>query len=130
MITINLNEGGHVWEKQNLVTIFNGRKHYDIYKCKNCGIEGKTNSLITISLKESLSSENIFNCKGKIHKDLPTRIKITNCTAAGPQFQNLTQNSEHDVVTPPNGYKNDYTGLWVMGIGEPVKVLPSEFIPL
>ena len=54
------------------------------------------------------------------------RIKITKCDAFGKAFENLTPGSEHDVISPPETHKND-TGTWVMGVGEPVKVLPSEF---
>lgn len=128
MIHLDINANGHKWEKQNLVTVLNGRKHYDIMKCAKCGIFGKTTSLTTIKVKSTYSKEKIFNCDGR--SDVPKRIKIKYCQACGPQFKNLLPDSEHDVVTPPAGYKNDHTGVWVMGIGEPVKVLSNEYVSL
>ena len=59
---------------------------------------------------------------------IPKRIKITHCQAFGRCFANLTDGSEHDVVVAPGNYNNDYSGVWVIGIGEPVKVLTNEYI--
>lgn len=121
---IKLSEGGHEWDKQNLVTIAdkNG-KHYDILKCKNCGIEGKTTTLWTIALKGSYSSDKVHYCPGQKKVD---RIQITYCHAFGKEFSNLTPGSIHRVIPPPEEYKND-KGIWVMGVGEPVKVLSDEY---
>lgn len=58
------------------------------------------------------------------------KIKVTKCTAYGKVFSNLLPDSEHEVVTPPQGYKNDHSGVWVMGVGEPVKLLTVEFVSL
>lgn len=55
------------------------------------------------------------------------KIKITFCNAQGGQFANLTPGSEHEVIDPPKGHKNDNRGVWVMGVGEPVKVLKREY---
>jgi hypothetical protein len=55
------------------------------------------------------------------------RIRIKYCTAFGEAFGNLTHGSEHDVIKPPAHYKNDKKGVWVMGVGEPVKVLNGEY---
>lgn len=55
------------------------------------------------------------------------KIKITKCNAVGKIFSNLTPNSIHEITTAPKGYKSDKKGVWVMGIGEKVKVLNSEF---
>lgn len=129
MYNISLTQGGHHWEKQNLVTIFDGSKNYDVMKCKNCGIVGKTSSIATIKLKGSYSHETVYNCKNS-DSTIPARIKVTKCAAHGKLFGNLTDDSEHDVIEPPAGYKNDFTGVWVMGVGEPVKVLANEFIKI
>lgn len=124
MYNIKLTEGGHNWSKQNLMTIVKAKTNYDILKCTNCGIIGKTTSLATIALKGSYSKQKVFNCN---NKDIPKkRIKITRCNAAGDIFENLKPNSEHDVIAHPEGENND-NGIWVMGIGEPVKVLDGEF---
>ena len=36
IINRNNSDEGHVWEKQNLMTITSRKGGYDIYKCKNC----------------------------------------------------------------------------------------------
>ena len=120
---INLKEGGHTWEKQNLVTVATKKGGHDVLKCKHCGIQGNTSSLWTIKLKGSYSHDKVYNCPGNHGAK---RIKITECGAVGKVFANLTPGSEHDVIAPPEAYKND-KGTWVMGVGEPVKVLPNEF---
>ena len=53
-------------------------------------------------------------------------IKISQCTAVGPAFQNLTADSIHTVIKPPKG-QNNSLGEWVMGVGEPVLVLCIEY---
>jgi hypothetical protein len=123
---IDLKEGGHVWGKENLTTIITRNGSYDILKCKHCGIQGKTSSLWTIKLKGSYSKEKVYNCP---HNQTAKRIKITLCTAMGKVFSNLTPGSEHNVIAPPEAYAND-KGTWIMGVGEPVKVLPNEFIAI
>lgn len=126
MYTQQLSDGGHNWEKQNLVTLFNNSGQYDIYKCRDCGITGKSQSLGTIHLKGTYSKSKVQNCPGRNTSKL-TKIKITYCHANGKVFENLTPGSEHEIVTPPKGYKNYEGGVWVMGVGEPVKVLNEEF---
>jgi len=125
MITISLTHGGHDWQKQNLMTLKDSKGLHDIQKCSKCGIEGKTRTLSTITLKASYSLKKINNCNG-IH-NVPQKIQITVCRATGKVFSNLTPDSIHLVVTPPTGYKNDSSGVWVMGVGEPVKVIYNEF---
>ena len=53
-------------------------------------------------------------------------IRVVKCNAYGPQFTNLTPGSIHVVINPPIGEKNK-GGVWVMGNGEPVKLLSGEF---
>lgn len=130
MYIISRDQGGHNWEKQNLVTIMDRKGHYDIYKCSKCGMQAKSDTISTIKLKGSYSIENVYNCKGDNSINELNRIRITNCTAQGKSFENLKPNTEHSIITPPEGYKNDHTGVWVMGVGEPVKILTSEFIKL
>lgn len=120
---INLSEGGHTWEKQNLVTIATKNNSHDILKCKYCGIQGKTTSLSTIRLKGSYSHDKVYNCP---NNKKASKIQITQCGAVGEYFANLIPGSIHEVIAPPEDYKND-KGTWVMGVGEPVKVLPNEF---
>ena len=117
---IDLKDGGHTWEKKNLVTMTGKKGSYDVLKCKHCGIEGRTSSLWTIRLKGSYSHDKVYNCP---NNQKATMIRITQCTAVGRAFANLTPGSEHKVIPPPEGFN----GTWVMGVGEPVKVLPNEF---
>ena len=70
----------------------------------------------------------IINRKPKELKPTEQKIKITVCQAFGPQFENLIPDSIHDVIETPARHKNsEMKGVWVMGIGEPVKVLNDEY---
>jgi transcription elongation factor Elf1 len=112
----------HVFEKQNLVTVVKGRKNYDTYKCTICGITVKSYGLST--------PHSTKLCK-EIEKPEPSgSIKIIDCYACGKQFANLIPDSIHTIIDPPSGYVNNDKGVWVMGVGEPVKVLNDEFILL
>jgi hypothetical protein len=56
------------------------------------------------------------------------KIQITVCIATGEIFSNLKPESEHIICKPLYGYKNDESGVWVLGAkGKPVKVLSAEF---
>jgi hypothetical protein len=118
----------HDWEKQNLVTIGKGGKMFDQMVCRNCGMKGRRYGFTTVEVSGSYKRESVYLCPKAKPIVVPERVKVTRCTAAGEQFSNLTPESVHDVVTPPDGYKNDHTGVWVMGVGEPVKLLTNEFI--
>lgn len=54
------------------------------------------------------------------------RIKIVSCDAFGPAFNNLKPGSVHKVIDTPSE-EDDSKGVWVMGVGEPVKVLLNEY---
>jgi hypothetical protein len=54
-------------------------------------------------------------------------VKVTQCRAVGQIFGNLEPDTVHRVIEPPKGYKNDSRGVWVMGVGEPVKLLANEY---
>ena len=121
---------GHVWEKQNLVTINSRGKMYDQMVCKNCGMKGRRYGFTAVEVSENYKFENVHRCpKAKAIK-LPEKVKVIRCTANGKAFSNLLPDTIHEVVTPPNGYKNDHTGVWVMGVEEPVKLLTGEFVPV
>ena len=57
----------------------------------------------------------------------PKKIRIKQVTAFGNQFSNLTPQSEHTVVEPPEHSGNTRQGVWVQGIGKKVKLLTGEF---
>lgn len=121
MQIFNLSEGDHEWEKVNVVTIC-GKRLYDIYKCKRCGITGKSYRLGMIEIPE----RSILKMQLCIGIQRATSIKIIHCGACGEEFQALVPGSIHQVVSPPEGQDNK-RGEWVMGKTEPVLVLFGEF---
>lgn len=121
MIIANFTEGGHCWEKTNLVTR-EGKEMYDTYQCRKCGLKAKMVSFGELLISER-SRKKFESC---IEMKRASQIRIIDCCAVGPQFANLTPGSIHDIINPPAGYDNK-GGVWVMGVGEPVKVLLREF---
>lgn len=51
------------------------------------------------------------------------KVLIINKPTGNPAFANLDIGTIHDIIPTP---KNE-SGLWVMGVGEPVKLLQGEF---
>lgn len=127
MYIIEKVHGGHQWEKQNLVTVTGRGRSFDVLKCA-CGLKGKSYSLSTINIPGNYSRKRVDRCP-LAPKNEVGRIKITFCEASGPQFQNLTPGSEHDIIETPAG-EHANNGVWVMGVGEPVKVLRREYTKL
>lgn len=121
MIHANFDEGGHCWEKTNLVTR-EGKELYNTYKCRCCGLKAKMVSFGILQISER-SRKKFERCTAA---EKATQIEIIQCDAVGPQFTNLTPGSVHDIINPPTGFDNK-NGVWVMGNGEPVKVLFREF---
>lgn len=121
MIIADFTEGGHDWEKTNLVTRA-GKKLHDNYQCRKCGLKAKMVSFGELQISER-SRKKFGHCVGA---KATTRIEIIDCKAFGSQFRNLTPGSIHDIIDPPEGYDNK-GGVWVMGVSEPVKVLFREF---
>ena len=54
------------------------------------------------------------------------KIQITECKAFFKFFENLTPGRIHEVITDPEVGRTE-GGVWVMGVGEPVFVLDSEY---
>ena len=121
MIITNFEEGGHSWEKTNLVTK-EGKQLYDTYRCCHCGLNAKMVSFGLLQISER-SRKKFERCRNMRNA---TQIEITQCLAVGPQFANLVPGSIHDIIEAPAGHNNT-GGVWVMGVGEPVKVLFAEF---
>ena len=126
MQTFDIHSGGKKKKKQNLTTQ-GVKKMYDVYKCRKCGITGKSYRLGTISIKES-DVKKMQKCSPK-QTNTFKRIMVTDCKAFGGQFANITPGSKHDIVPPPIG-QNNKRGEWVMGVGEPVLLLAGEFVYL
>lgn len=115
-------EGGHKWEKTNLVTKKDRKGFYDHYKCKYCGIEGKSYSMGVILVPDRYAAKQALCPNAPKH----TKVKVTHCTAMGGAFANLIPGSVHDIIEPPENENREH-GEWVMGVGEPVLLLCREF---
>lgn len=126
---INLNNTIHDFEKQNLVTISAKGGGYDILKCKVCGLKAKTTSLGRAKFDSGQNTTKITNCSFDMSSVMFVGrvIEVINCIAQGRSFSNLIPKSQHVVVEAPEPYKNDMSGVWVQGVGEPVKLLNEEF---
>ena len=128
MYQSNIKTSQHVWEKQNLVTVNRRGKMFDEMVCQNCGMKGRRYGFETVEVSESYKIESVNFCPKAQKLEAPKIVKVTFCNAHGRVFENITPNSIHAVVEPPKGYKNDHTGVWVMGVGEPVKLITGEFV--
>jgi hypothetical protein len=128
MYQSNIKTSQHVWEKQNLVTKATRKGLFDEMVCENCGMKGRRYGFETVEVSESYKIESVNFCPKAKKPKIPKIVKVTYCRAHGRVFENITPNSIHDVVEPPKGYKNDHTGVWVMGVGEPVKLITGEFV--
>lgn len=127
MAIVNIKSGLHNWEKQNLITIKGRGGMYDELKCSHCGMKGRTYQLGLVRVSNSYKAENINLCPKAEESKTPQRIEVIYCSANNPAFSNITPKSQHDIVEPPKGESNYYRGVWVMGVGEPVKLLYGEF---
>lgn len=115
-------EGGHKWVKQNLVTKKDRKGLYDHYKCEYCGIEGKSYSMGRIEVPDRYANKQAICHGAPKHK----KVKVLRCNAVGSVFDNLKPGSIHDIVAPPDG-EDRKRGEWVMGVGDKVLLLYSEF---
>lgn len=130
MYYLNLNKHashGHEFEKVNLMTIKSSKGFHDLLVCRNCAMKGRSYSLGEIRISNIYKKERVFNCSKRKPIVLPKRVKITYCNAAGQQFKNLSPGTEHDVINTPVGKEHLKEGVWVMGVGEPVRILPDEY---
>lgn len=115
------------WHKVNTITLKCGNKTYDLYNHPSCvfGKRWGMSEWITLTEKDF---KKYTSFTGKRNKNLKGRtIRITKCEANGHLFDNITPGSKHTVIPPPEGYTDDSFSVWVMGCGEPVKVLNNEF---
>ncbi len=126
MIYQDIKKGGHIWEKQNLITKFSKRGAYDIYRCSKCGLTGISRQLGRIEI-DGRRIKIAQKCPHATHTSNKGRtIKITRCTAIGKAFENCIPNSVHKLITPPSDRPQDE--YWIQGVGEPVRLLIGEFI--
>jgi hypothetical protein len=126
---ISLENTPHDFDKVNTITKKDSRGHYDQLRCKKCGIEVRRYGIGSISLTVVKLSKN--ECIAEIPDQdmyIGKAIQITHCTAMGGAFSNLIPGSKHLIIPAQHSHYNSATGVWVMGKGEPVKVLSNEFI--
>lgn len=124
MFILSLLQNGHDWEKMNHVGKKNRRGIYDEFRCKHCGLKGKSYTLGLLEIAER-DRKKAAMCKGA-RKFAKSYVKVIRCEACGKVFANLTPGSIHKVVPSPDGEKSS-RGEWVMGVGEPVLLLFGEF---
>lgn len=122
MADFNIANGGHQFEKINLVTRHNRNGFYDLYKCKFCGLEGKSYHIGIIRIPNRYAEKARLCRKRPIFK----KIKIISFNGYSEEFENITPGSVHEIIPPPEGYDNK-DGEWVMGKTEPVLILFREF---
>lgn len=125
--SINIKEYGHNWEKSNLITQKDYKGFYDAMFCTYCNMKGKRRNFTDVEVRKNTNLEKLLNCPNQPKTEKAKKVMIKNVTAFNPAFNNLTAGSIHNVIPAPAGEKEDNRGVWVMGIGEPVKVLNNEF---
>tara|TARA_R110000868_G_scaffold74337_13_gene215007 strand:+ start:2145 stop:2435 length:291 start_codon:yes stop_codon:yes gene_type:complete len=92
-------------------------------------MKGKRYGFESVEVSENYKQQNVNLCpKAKEVIVEAKRVRVTRCTAAGKVFENMTSGSVHDIVDPPVGQRADTRGIWVMGVGEPIKLLNNEFV--
>lgn len=96
MIKQSFETGHHEWEKQNNVTRKYGKKLYDIYRCKHCGIEGKSYQIGTISIQNKFYKK--APCCPGVQQKKPTKLKVLCCTAFSPEFDNIIKGCILDIL--------------------------------
>jgi hypothetical protein len=118
-----LKDTSHDFNKTNLVTLPRG---YDTYACK-CGAKGKRHGL-SDAIELIKGKPTCPDAKPKV-ASTTKRVRITSFTGNNPRvFGNLTKGSEHDIVPCPEAEKHKFADdVWVMGIGEPVRLLGGEY---
>jgi len=83
-----------------------------------------------IFLRNDRVIENSIFCRTKEeYKKNGKKIKIENFKGFSPEFVELKEGSIHEVIETPERYvdKELQSGVWVMGVTEPVLVLTSEY---
>ena len=120
----------HAFTKTNLVTISKEGRMFDEYKCSICNMIGRRYGFDEhATVADKYPDKLVYNCLGpKTDIWIGERIKVIQCTAGSGSFANMIPKSIHKIVAPPEGYNNGDRGVWVQGIGEPVKLLSNEFI--
>ena len=127
-VNISLKNTIHNFEKINLVSRDNGCS--DQYVCKDCGLKGERKVLVGDMISVSGPKDKIEKCNGKklgkSNSLVGRKVRVTNFTGFGSAFGNIVNGSIHEIVETPSN-PGTKPGVWVMGIGEPVKLLDFEY---
>jgi hypothetical protein len=54
------------------------------------------------------------------------KVKIRKVNGFSPEFSNLVEGSIHETLEPPKRFRK-LSGVWVMGVNEPIRLLPGEY---
>jgi hypothetical protein len=117
----------HEFEKTNPVTIVRGRRAYDEYRCRVCGLEGKRYGFSNI-IRVQRDKLNCSHRKRMLTKCVRIRKEDE------PNLKNsfgLSADKEYEPVEPPERYKGKYPeSVWVFSEKrqEPVRLLLGEFV--
>jgi hypothetical protein len=103
--------------------------NFNTYRCSNCGIEGKqyTDEKAVIIVSKNYPAKMISNCPIEPKEFVGLKIKITEVWSLGSQWNNIKKDTIHMIVPSPQGKINGDRGVWVKGVGEPVKIFFDEF---
>lgn len=123
----------HDLYKVNLITKIDRRgRTYDEYQCRVCKAKGKRYGLSSIVELTGKKLE-MDKCREQTN-NYPKIVKITSnivVNANNPAFAGLTIGNLHRVIDPPESdainYPNSRMSVWIMGQGEPVRILSGEF---
>lgn len=130
---ISLVSTTHKFEKQNLVTLIDRYGFaFDRYQCKYCGLTGRRRGFSAfLEMKEGGLSEFCPKAPPDVSDKYTSKqvIIVSKPFVNNPAFNNILVGSHHRIIEPPKDEipRNGLIGVWVMGVGEPVRLLPGEF---
>lgn len=124
---VNKETSLHDWEKANFLKLEKAGRLFDEMECFKCGIKGRHYEGDIIEVTERFKSENAHGCLKAEKPSKRKRVRIIKCNDLSFQFKELKPNTVHSIINPPRGYCGVMSGVWVMGIDEPVKLEKGEF---
>ena len=125
---INVPIDSHDFEKVSLFTMYKGRRAYDVYKCKCCGLQGRRYGVaeeITVK-RDKILCAYAKGLRDKVKKC--EQVIITDdypCNSFG-----FIKGIKYDRVPCPEDQREKFADdVWVFSDerGEPVRLLNGEF---
>lgn len=100
-----------------------------VWACSKCGILGdRDGEGHTLIVGDDTPDEKIAKCDEAVIVFKPIKIEVVRGEGFAPYFENLTPGSVHETVETPEEHKTSTApGVWVIGDGEPVKLLRGEY---